>query len=64
MYKRQGLDNGFWDDLSVLGSQAGDMKVFKPKRDKEEVEGLYRDWKRAIKRSLEWEDNEDEDLNI
>ena len=59
-----GLDHGFWDDLSVLGSQAGDMKVFKPKRDKEEVEGLYRDWKRAIKRSLEWEDNEDEDLNF
>ena len=55
-----GLDHGFWDDLSVLGSQTGDMKVFKPKRDKEEVEGLYRDWKRAIKRSLEWEDNEDE----
>ena len=59
-----GLDNGFWDDLSVLGSQEGDMKVFKPKREKEEVEALYRDWKRAIKRSLDWEDNEDEDLNI
>ena len=40
------------------------MKVFKPKRDKEEVEGLYRDWKRAIKRSLEWEDDEDENLSI
>lgn len=59
-----GLDNGFWDDLSVLGSQEGDMKVFKPKRDKEEVEALYRDWKRAIKRSLDWEDNEDEDLDF
>ena len=59
-----GLDNGFWDDLSVLGSQAGDMKVFKPKREKEEVEALYRDWKRAIKRSLDWEDNEDEDLDF
>ena len=59
-----GLDNGFWDDLSVLGSQTGDMKVFKPKREKEEVEALYRDWKRAIKRSLDWEDNEDEDLDF
>mgnify|MGYP007116550230 CR=1 FL=1 len=28
------------------------------------VEGLYRDWKRAIKRSLDWEDNEDEDLDF
>ena len=40
------------------------MKVYKPKREEEEVEALYRDWKRAIKRSLEWEDNEDEDLSF
>ncbi|AJI79985.1 MULTISPECIES: glycerol kinase GlpK [Corynebacterium] len=57
-----GLDSGFWDDLSVLGSQQGDFKVWKPQRDKDEVEALYRDWKRAIKRSLNWEDVDDDDV--
>ncbi|MDK8763804.1 glycerol kinase GlpK [Corynebacterium sp. MSK218] len=57
-----GLDAGFWDDLSVLGSQQGDFKVWKPQREKEEVEALYRDWKRAIKRSLNWEDVDDDDV--
>ena len=57
-----GLDSGFWADLSVLGSQQGDFKVWKPQREKEEVEALYRDWKRAIKRSLNWEDVDDDDI--
>ena len=57
-----GLDSGFWDDLSVLGSQQGDFKVWKPQREKYEVEALYRDWKRAIKRSLNWEDVDDDDV--
>lgn len=57
-----GLDSGFWDDLSVLSSQQGDFKVWKPQREKEEVEALYRDWKRAIKRSLNWEDVDDDDV--
>lgn len=57
-----GLDSGFWDDLSVLGAQQGDFKVWKPQREKEEVEALYRDWKRAIKRSLNWEDVDDDDV--
>ena len=57
-----GLDSGFWEDLSVLSSQQGDFKVWKPQREKEEVEALYRDWKRAIKRSLNWEDVDDDDV--
>ena len=46
----------------MLGSQQGDFKVWKPQRDKDEVEALYRDWKRAIKRSLNWEDVDDDDV--
>ncbi|MGO2612625.1 MAG: glycerol kinase GlpK [Corynebacterium flavescens] len=59
-----GLDAGFWDDLSVLGQQRGDLHVWKPKMEKEEVDSLYRDWRRAVKRSLEWEDDADTEIEV
>ncbi|MBP3089439.1 glycerol kinase [Corynebacterium sp. sy017] len=57
-----GLAAGFWENLEVLGSQKGEPTIWKPKMEKEKVEELYREWKRAIKRSLDWEDTVEDDV--
>lgn len=59
-----GLDNGFWEDLSILDTQRGDLTVFKPKMEQEEVDYLYGEWKRAIKRSLNWEDSDEDEMDF
>jgi len=59
-----GLDNGFWEDLSILDTQRGDLTVFKPKMEQEEADYLYGEWKRAIKRSLNWEDSDEDEFDF
>lgn len=56
-----GLSAGYWQDLDVLQNDADEVTVWKPKMDQEKVDELYSEWKRAVKRSLNWEDPDAED---
>ncbi|MEY8197551.1 glycerol kinase GlpK [Corynebacterium pseudotuberculosis] len=55
-----GYSVGYWENLDFLTQQKGDLHVWKPTMDQEKVDELYHDWKRAVKRSLNWEENVDE----
>ena len=57
-----GLQVGYFEDLKSLDTGSGEFKVWSPKMDEEERSNLYSEWKRAIKRSLAWEDSEDDDV--
>ncbi|AKE40098.1 Glycerol kinase [Corynebacterium camporealensis] len=51
-----GIGANFWDDLQAIANQRGDLTIWKPKMEQEEVDALYKDWKRAVRRSLDWEE--------
>ena len=57
-----GLQVGYFEDLKSLDTGSGEFKGWSPKMDEEERSNLYSEWKRAIKRSLAWEDSEDDDV--
>ncbi len=48
-----GLAVGFWSEAEVAGL-AGADRLFTPRMGSEERERLYRDWQRAVDRSLGW----------
>ncbi|WP_244080880.1 glycerol kinase GlpK [Corynebacterium striatum] len=56
-----GLQAGYFEDLKILDTGAGEFKVWKPQMEEGERAGLYSEWKRAIKRSLDWEDSDEDD---
>jgi len=51
-----GLAVGFWKDQSVLISDEGIDQVFTPKMPKSKRIEYYKGWKKAVKRSLKWEE--------
>lgn len=51
-----GLAVGFWSDRKRISNRRKIATEFLPKLEKEEKERLYTDWKRAVQRSLKWEE--------
>jgi glycerol kinase len=51
-----GLAVGFWSDRSDLDSSDDSVQIFEPKLDASRREQLYAGWKRAVSRSLAWEE--------
>lgn len=51
-----GLAVGFWKDKKEISHKWKVEKKFTPSMDKKTREGLYNGWKKAVKRSLDWEE--------
>lgn len=56
-----GLQAGYWESLDVLASETDEVTTFKPTMEDEEVDRLYAEWKRAVKRTLNWQRDVDDD---
>lgn len=54
-----GLATGFWKDLSELRDKASIEKTFIPDGDEAKRTRRYKGWKKAVKRALEWEKEEE-----
>lgn len=50
-----GLGIGYWKDISELKQHWKIAKVYYPKMSEERREKLYAGWKKAVQRSLDWE---------
>ena len=51
-----GLAVGFWGSREELGDIRQVERVFKPQMSRQEAAKLYSDWKRAVQRSMNWEE--------
>jgi glycerol kinase len=49
-----GLAVGFWQDQHELAEKWQIARIFTPKAEREQVDALYRDWKRAVERARGW----------
>jgi len=49
-----GLATGFWDDLETLRKNWQVAQTWTPRMDAETRSGLYRGWKKAVTRTLDW----------
>ncbi len=54
-----GLAVGFWHDKKEISDKWKVNRIFKPTMENEKKEKLYRGWKRAVSRALEWEVDEE-----
>ena len=53
-----GLAVSFWKDKTEIAAKWKVDKEFSPKMDKKIKESLYKSWKKAVSRSLKWEEKE------
>lgn len=53
-----GLAVGFWKNLDELKDKVGVDCTYSPEMPEEQRSALYKGWKKAVKRSLSWEDQE------
>lgn len=53
-----GLAVGFWRDMDEISEKWNVDRVFTPEMDEEHKEKIYKGWKKAVGRSLKWEDEE------
>ncbi len=53
-----GLAVGFWKDESELSTLREVDRVFTPETDMESRNRLYNGWRKAVKRSMDWEEHE------
>ncbi|HLR21610.1 MAG TPA: glycerol kinase GlpK [Tissierellaceae bacterium] len=51
-----GLAVGFWEDKEEITKKWSIDKTFKPDMEEEKKDKLYKGWQRAVKRSLQWEE--------
>ncbi|MEI6609116.1 MAG: glycerol kinase GlpK [Deltaproteobacteria bacterium] len=51
-----GLAVGFWKDQSMIAERRKVNRRFKPDMDEDKKEKLYAGWKKAVKRSMLWEE--------
>src|SRR5918997_239402 len=51
-----GLAVGFWSDLDELTAKWAEDKRWEPQMAAEERERLYRNWKKAVTKTFDWED--------
>ncbi|NIO06530.1 MAG: glycerol kinase GlpK [Deltaproteobacteria bacterium] len=49
-----GLATGFWKDMSALRRYWRQEKTWKPRMPKRRRETLYKDWKKAVSRTIHW----------
>ncbi|MBA7592606.1 Glycerol kinase [subsurface metagenome] len=54
-----GLAVGYWKDKDEIAQKWKVDKEFKPNMDEKIKERLYKGWKKAVSRSLNWEEKED-----
>ncbi|WP_166240671.1 glycerol kinase GlpK [Paenibacillus turpanensis] len=54
-----GISVGFWDKAE-LGSRTAELTLFEPKMEQATRDKLYKGWKKAVKRTMQWEKDEDE----
>jgi len=54
-----GLAVGYWKDKDEIAQKWKVDKEFKPNMDEKIKERLYKGWKKAVSRSLKWEEKED-----
>lgn len=50
-----GLTVGFWKDCEEISDRWNEDRCFQPTMGEEEKERLYRGWKKAVKRTFDWE---------
>ncbi|UAL30198.1 glycerol kinase GlpK [Nocardioides rotundus] len=53
-----GLAVGFWDSTEDITANWGEDKRWTPQMDEEERERLYRNWKKAVTKTLDWVDDD------
>ena len=53
-----GLAVGFWKDEEELAGLREVDRIFTPRMDMEKRDKLYAGWKKAVKRSMDWEEHE------
>ena len=51
-----GLAVGFWPNKDEITKKWSVDRIFKPQLQEEKKEALYKGWKKAVKRSLKWEE--------
>ena len=51
-----GLSVGFWKDQSMIAERRKVNRKFKPDMNEDKKEKLYAGWKKAVKRSMHWEE--------
>ena len=54
-----GLAVGFWKDKEDVKSSWNCDNIFNPNMEEEERRKLYKGWKKAVKRSLQWEETDE-----
>jgi glycerol kinase len=52
-----GLATGFWSDTSDVARNWALDRRFEPRMDEERREKLFRGWKKAVQRTLDWEEH-------
>jgi glycerol kinase len=50
-----GLATGFWSSTSELAEHRAVDRMFEPQMSADRRDKLYAEWKRAVERSLHWE---------
>jgi glycerol kinase len=53
-----GLAVGYWEDEQDIQSNWGEGKRWTPKMPEDERERLYRNWKKAVTKTLDWVDDD------
>jgi glycerol kinase len=51
-----GLATGVWKDKKEISQKWKKNREFSPSMDEERKEELYKGWKKAVKRALNWEE--------
>lgn len=51
-----GLAVGFWNDIEELEDKWSEEQAFYPTMDEEKKEKLYKRWKKALTKAMDWED--------
>jgi glycerol kinase len=59
-----GLAVGYWKDKEEIAQKWKADKEFSPNMDEKTKETLYKGWKKAVSRSLNWEKKEDLERKI
>ncbi|MDD4569532.1 MAG: glycerol kinase, partial [Tepidanaerobacteraceae bacterium] len=51
-----GLAVGYWKDKNDISAKWQIDNTFKPEMGLDDRDGLYKGWKKAVERALDWED--------
>ncbi|MCX2683036.1 glycerol kinase GlpK [Campylobacter sp. MIT 21-1685] len=51
-----GIAVGYFNDIQAIKKSYQIDKIFKPQKDKNEVEAMFKSWHKAVQRTLHWQD--------